>query len=60
MDKTKLNQNDPHHQLLIATLAAFVDDFGYTTRELFQLVDHSKNQLWPALREIELEKKESE
>ena len=57
MDKTKLDENNPQHKLLIATLAMFVDDFGYTTRELFELMDHSKKQLWSALIEMEKEKR---
>jgi hypothetical protein len=56
MDKTKLDTNNPHHQILIATLAMFVDDFGYTTRELFELMNHSQKQLWSALVEMEKEK----
>lgn len=57
MDKTKLDINNPHHQLLVGTLSMFVDDFGYTTRELFELMDHSQSQLWSALVEMEKEKR---
>jgi hypothetical protein len=59
-DKTKLDQTNPQHMQLIALMAAFVDDWGYTTRELFELLDHSKNQLWHALVEIEKEKREGQ
>lgn len=57
-DKTKLDINNKHHQLLIGTLSMFVDDFGYTTRELFSLMDHSQKQLWHGLKEMEIEKRE--
>jgi hypothetical protein len=57
MDKTKLDINNKHHQLLIGTLSMFVDDFGYTTRELFELMNDSQKQLWSALVEIEKEKR---
>jgi hypothetical protein len=56
-DKTKLDINNKHHQFLIATLTMFVDDYGYTARELYELLDHSKNQLWHALKDIEIEKR---
>jgi hypothetical protein len=52
----KLDINNNHHQILIGFLTMFVDDFGYTTRELFELLDDSKNQLWQSLVEIEKEK----
>lgn len=57
MDKTKLNENNPHHQILIAVMAAFVDDYGYSPRELFALMDHAKNQTFHALTEIANENK---
>lgn len=56
MDKTKLDPNNRHHQLLIATLANFVSEYGYTTRELFSLMNDSQNKLWSALVEMEKEK----
>lgn len=57
MDKTKLDINNKHHQVLIGILTIFVDDWGYTMRELFELMDDSQKQLWHTLKEIELEKK---
>lgn len=57
LDKTKLDINNPHHQILMATLVMFVEDFGYTTRELFELMNHSQKQLWHGLVEIEKQKK---
>lgn len=56
MNKTKLDINNPHHQMLIGILSMFVDDFGYTTRELFELMNDSQKQLWSALVDIEKEK----
>lgn len=55
MVETKLNQNNPQHRLLIALMASFVDDFGYHPRELFELMDHSKKELYFGLQEIYLE-----
>jgi hypothetical protein len=52
----KVDINNKQHQILIGVLTMFVDDFGYTTRELFELLDDSKNQLWHSLVEIEKEK----
>lgn len=58
MKETKLNQYNPHHRLLIACLADFVTEYGYTTRELYSLLDNAKNQLWSALVELEGDKNE--
>lgn len=57
VDKTKLDVADHQHQLLISVMATFVDDYGYTPRELYQLMNHAQNQLWPALAEIARERK---
>lgn len=57
MDKTKLDMNNPHHQLLISVMATFVDDYDYSPRELFQLMDHTKSQTFHALLEMKREKK---
>ena len=58
MKETRLNQHNPHHQLLIACLADFITSYGYTTRELYQLMDNAKNQLFPALMELERDAKQ--
>jgi hypothetical protein len=55
---TKLDANNPQHQLLIATLVAFVDDFNYTPRELLELMDSAKNELYIALQDIYKENQE--
>lgn len=57
MDKTRLDINNPHHQMLIGILTMFVDDFGYHPRELLELLDHTKSQLYFGLVDIYNEKK---
>ena len=59
-DKTVFNIKNPHHQVLVGTLLMFVDDFGYSPRELFALIESSKNQLWFTLQEMANEKKVTE
>lgn len=59
MDKTILDLNNPHHKLLVGTLAMFVDDFGYSPRELFQLMEDVKRNTWHAFQEIANEKARS-
>lgn len=50
--ETKLNTKNNHHRLLIALYAAFVEDYGYHPRELYELIDHSKKELYFGLLEI--------
>ncbi|MER2172088.1 MAG: hypothetical protein ABS938_15830 [Psychrobacillus psychrodurans] len=50
--ETKLNTQNPHHQLLISLFATFVEDYGYHPRELYELIDHTKNQTYFALQEL--------
>lgn len=57
MDKTRLDINNPHHQMLIGILTMFVDDFGYHPRELLELLDHAKSQLYFSLVDMYNEKK---
>jgi hypothetical protein len=52
MSKTKLNLERPEHQLLVGTLSMLVDDFKYTPRELFELIEDSKNKLWFTFQEM--------
>lgn len=56
MDKTKLDIDNPHHQILVGTLTMFIEDFGYNPIELYELIDDCKKQLWLGLREISNEK----
>ena len=52
MNKTKLDVNNPQHQMLIGILTMFVDDFDYHPRELLELLEDSKNQLFFSLMDI--------
>ena len=52
MIETKLNPDNPNHQLLIATMVTLVDDYGYHPREVFELLDDAKRQLFHGLMEI--------
>ena len=58
-DKTKFRAGNVHHQMLAGMFTMFVDDFGYTPRELFALVESTKNETWFALQDIAKEKKVS-
>ena len=55
MVETKLNQNNPHHQLLIAIMSTFVTDYGYHPRQLLELLDDSKSKLFFSLLELHKE-----
>lgn len=57
MDKTRLDQHNPHHQRLIFLMAQFVEDYGYTPHELFQLMDHSQGAMFHALAQLHDEAK---
>lgn len=50
--ETKLNTQNPHHQLLVSLFATFVEDYGYHPRELYELIDNTKSQTYFALLEI--------
>lgn len=53
---TRFNRGNIAHQLLVGTLSVLVDDFGYTPRELFELIEDIKHQTWFALQEMSQEK----
>ncbi|UAW07755.1 hypothetical protein PVJ1_00021 [Psychrobacillus phage PVJ1] len=55
MVQTKLDIQDPHHQILIAVFTSFVEDYGYKPRELFELLEDAKRQTFFALTEIHRE-----
>lgn len=57
MKKTVFNAGNVHHQMLAGMLTMFVDDFGYTPRELFELMESIKRETWHALQEIAKEKR---
>lgn len=52
MDKTKLDLENKHHQVLVALLATFVTDYEYEPRELFGLLDDAKRQTFHSLLEM--------
>jgi hypothetical protein len=60
MSKTKFNLSRYEHQLVASLFTALVDDFDYTPREVFELLDDAKNQMWHALSEIANQKKKGE
>jgi hypothetical protein len=55
--KSKLDIKNPQHQILVGTLSMFIDDFGYSPRELYELIEDSKNKLWFTFQEMANEKK---
>ncbi|PZX07929.1 hypothetical protein C7437_1011051 [Psychrobacillus insolitus] len=55
MSKTKLDLNDKHHQLLIATLSAFINDFGYSPREMYELLENTRRQTFNTFMEMHRE-----
>jgi len=52
MSKSKFDIHNPHHQMLVATLSMFIDDFGYSPRELYELIESSKKELWFTFQEM--------
>lgn len=54
--KTKIDFKNTNHQMLISALAGLIDN-GYTAREVLELMDDCKNQLFFALQEMEIENK---
>ncbi|KQB91908.1 MULTISPECIES: hypothetical protein [Geobacillus] len=56
-EKNKFDITRFEHQLIASTMTVLVDDFGYTPREVFELMDDAKRQLWGALAELANERK---
>ncbi|MED5050615.1 hypothetical protein P9850_01860 [Anoxybacillus rupiensis] len=56
MDKTKFNLSRYEHQLVAGILTMLVEDLDYTPREVFELLEDAKNQMWYALNELKNEK----
>ena len=54
------NQDNHNQQLIMGACANLVTDENYTTREVFELLDEIKNNLWSELNEIEKETKEND
>ena len=59
MSKVKFNQSDPNQQLIIAALANMIDE-GFSARETFQVLEDIKKNVWPGLKELEMELNPSE
>lgn len=49
----KFNQESYNQQLIIAGCAGLVSKEGYNPREVIELLDEMKGQLWTALNELE-------
>ena len=52
-----LDTNNEHHQLIIGACADLVTEEGYTAREVMELLESAKNDLWGALKRLEEEVK---
>lgn len=55
MPKTKLDLNNPLHQIIVGTLVSLVENQKYTAREVFELMEDVKNQTFFSLLEIQKE-----
>lgn len=49
----KLDTNNEYHQLIIRACANLVMDEGYTAREVMELLESAKSDLWGALNQLE-------
>lgn len=54
----KLDINNEYHQLIIGACANLVTEEGYTAREVMELLESAKSDLWGALKQIEIEELE--
>ncbi|NRS20632.1 hypothetical protein HP398_29875 [Brevibacillus sp. HB1.4B] len=53
---TKFDKGNLAHQILVGTMAVLVDDFGYTPREMFELIEDVKKQTYFTFQEMSKEK----
>ena len=51
----RLDINNEYHQPIIVACANLVTEEGYTAREVMELLESAKSDLWGALKQIELE-----
>ena len=56
----KLDINNEYHQLIIGACANLVTEEGYTAREVMELLESAKGDLWGALNQLEEEVEELE
>ena len=54
----KLDINNEYQQLIIGACANLVTKEGYTAREVMELLESAKSDLWGALKQIEIEELE--
>ena len=54
----RLDINNEYHQLIISACANLVMEEGYTAREIMELLESAKSDLWGALKQIEIEELE--
>ena len=54
----KLDINNEYHQLIIGACANLITEEGYTAREVLELLESSKRDLWSGLKQLEEEVKE--
>lgn len=55
MNEKHFNKNSFNQKLIIAGCAGLVSEEGYAAREVVELLEEMKNQLYFALREMEEE-----
>lgn len=55
MKDTGLNKRNINHQLIIAACGRLITEEDWTAREVMELLEGSKSQLFPALRDLEEE-----
>ena len=55
-----LDIKNENHQLIIWVCANLVTDEGYTAREVMELLESAKSDLWGALKQLEEETGELE
>ena len=58
--RMRLDINNKHHQLIIGACANLVTEEGHTAREVMELLESAKSDLWGALIQLEEEVEELE
>jgi len=51
----KLDIHNEYHQLIIGACANLIMKEGYTAKEVLELLESAKSELWSALEQIESE-----
>jgi len=57
MSKQRMDRNKLSHQMVIAGLCGMVEDDGLTMHEAFEVLEDIKRQIFPALMEMQRERK---